>query len=403
MPFIKVVKATILQLLLISIVPGLCAAERPLLIVAAKKDQPVIAYSPEHTVLALASGATELWLPLMMTADDQFLIALAKDLNKTDIKERFPQKINEDGSFFPEDFTLAELKSLSRYAKTAPGGEKDQLTTRFDSLQERLILIEQLANHFATELSLYLELRGAKEKIAKTSQLLRQEEALALSKILLQSPDILPRQLLIQSDRPEILQQLDSTFKKYGQEIGLIQGIARPTPQPEDVLADQGKMADHEWLFTNTGMRLLTSYATALALPASQILEFFPPEKKQSPVNILGLAKKYGIKIYARDGLDGGPEKRETAGRLLLLAESGLVDGFYTNDFTAARSLLEKREAISEQKESLPAFFKELRFTPLPQTEKETETAPQLPPFEQDRPAEKKEERRKAPDEKSYL
>lgn len=75
-------------------------------------------YLPEHTLeakaMAYAMGAEYIEQDVVMTRDDQLIVLHDITLDRTtDVAEKFPDRVRDDGRFYAIDFTLAEIRQLA--------------------------------------------------------------------------------------------------------------------------------------------------------------------------------------------------------------------------------------------------------------------------------------------------
>lgn len=75
-------------------------------------------YLPEHTLeakaMAYAMGADYIEQDVVMTRDDQLIVLHDITLDRTtDVAEKFPERVRDDGRFYAIDFTLAEIRQLA--------------------------------------------------------------------------------------------------------------------------------------------------------------------------------------------------------------------------------------------------------------------------------------------------
>jgi len=75
-------------------------------------------YLPEHTLeakaMAYAMGADYIEQDVVMTRDDQLIVLHDITLDRTtDVAEKFPDRVRDDGRFYAIDFTLAEIRQLT--------------------------------------------------------------------------------------------------------------------------------------------------------------------------------------------------------------------------------------------------------------------------------------------------
>lgn len=76
------------------------------------------AYLPEHTLtakaLAFGMGADYLEQDLVATRDDEIIVSHDIHLDRvTDVAQRFPERIREDGRYYARDLDLAEIRALT--------------------------------------------------------------------------------------------------------------------------------------------------------------------------------------------------------------------------------------------------------------------------------------------------
>lgn len=328
--------------------------------------------------LGVSKGADYLELPVHMSADDQLLILRDTTLNRlTDVADLFPTRYRADGNYYVVDFSLSELRQLR--LRNFSDSEKNgaALTTGIPTLQEGLTLIAKLNALSGKNTGVVIGLQDPGFYTAEgkdmSSRLLQTLELLSYGpedKIFLQSAD--PDELQKISRR----QQADDAKK-----FPLIQII-----ETEDIRSDEPVSYDipsfqHEWLFTNSGLRILSSYAAAVALP-SQFLETGNALMAKK-INAL---RRYGLKIfshpsaetmYHKQSIDEvtSPGAGDTAGQMYF-------DGIYLDSLSAPAASNEKAvfapredtETSTSPASTLPPFFSNLGLSQ-PQNSKQTKDA----------------------------
>lgn len=101
------------------------APERPLILA----HRGASAYLPEHTLAAYAAahamGADYIEPDVVMTKDGVLICSHDLTLEgTTDVAAKFPGRARQNGSFYAIDFTLAEIRTLSRLGREGPPGPR---------------------------------------------------------------------------------------------------------------------------------------------------------------------------------------------------------------------------------------------------------------------------------------
>lgn len=149
---------------------------------SARSEKTVIAhrgasgYLPEHTLpakaMAYAMGADYIEQDVVMTKDDQLIVLHDITLDRTtDVADRYPQRIRDDGRFYAIDFTLEEIRTLSASEGfNLVGGDKQQgyaqrfpmATSRFSvpTFAEEIELIQGLNRSTGKDVGIYPEIKS---------------------------------------------------------------------------------------------------------------------------------------------------------------------------------------------------------------------------------------------------
>jgi glycerophosphoryl diester phosphodiesterase len=133
-------------------------------------------YLPEHTLqakaMAFAMGADYIEQDVVMTSDDQLIVLHDITLDRTtDVAERFPDRIRDDGRYYAIDFTLAEVRQLQAsegfgiengekvqsYGNRFPMGES---TFSVPTLAEEIELIQGMNRSMDKNVGIYPEIKG---------------------------------------------------------------------------------------------------------------------------------------------------------------------------------------------------------------------------------------------------
>lgn len=122
-------------------------------------------YLPEHTLEAYATahamGADYVEPDLVLTSDDVFICLHDIHLESTtNVEEIFPDRHRRDGSWYPIDFTLAEIKTLNNHERLPnrfPDGKSD---FEIPTFREMIELIQGLNKTTGHDVGIYPEIKG---------------------------------------------------------------------------------------------------------------------------------------------------------------------------------------------------------------------------------------------------
>lgn len=133
-------------------------------------------YLPEHTLqskaMAFAMGADYIEQDVVMTSDDQLIVLHDITLDRTtDVAERFPDRVRDDGRYYAIDFTLVEIRQLqASEGFRIENGEKVQgFSNRFPmgestfsvpTLAEEIELIQGMNKSMDKNVGIYPEIKG---------------------------------------------------------------------------------------------------------------------------------------------------------------------------------------------------------------------------------------------------
>ena len=135
-------------------------------------------YLPEHTLaakaMAHAMGAHYIEQDVVMTKDDALIVLHDITLDRTtDVAEKFPDRVRDDGRYYAIDFTLEEVRSLAATeAFVMEEGKKVQAyKNRFPinlssfsvpTLEEEIQLIQGLNKSTGKDVGIYPEIKQPK-------------------------------------------------------------------------------------------------------------------------------------------------------------------------------------------------------------------------------------------------
>lgn len=133
-------------------------------------------YLPEHTLqakaMAFAMGADYIEQDVVMTSDDHLIVLHDITLDRTtDVAERFPDSVRDDGRYYAIDFTLAQIRQLQAsegfriengekvqsYGNRFPMGES---TFSVPTLAEEIELIQGMNKSTGKNVGIYPEIKG---------------------------------------------------------------------------------------------------------------------------------------------------------------------------------------------------------------------------------------------------
>lgn len=313
------------------------------------------------TSVAIATGIDFIELQLAMTSDDKIVVFQDLLLNGiTDVARLFPDRNREDGGYYVIDFTLREIQQL-RVSNPFTASEY-VLSTPIPTLAEELGLIRKLEEHFNKTINITIEIKHP-WFYRKTG---KDISAATIDTLTFFNYGTENNTLYIQCFDPEELQRISGTLlpsKKVN--IPLIQLIGANNGQETRQLnQDKWEPYNYDWLFTNIGLRMIASYATAIALPSNSIVDHYG--------NIL-LAEyiqdihQYGLQVFTyslNNRLDGIPPFANDFSSLLdVYFNQANIDGVYTDTFGEIHKYMRDRAEEKKQKETLPAFFSTLELS----------------------------------------
>ena len=324
--------------------------------------------------LGVSEGADYLELPVHLSADDQLVIFSDTTLNRqTDVAELFPTKSRGDGNYYVVDFSLAELRQL----RLRNGFEQNSssLSLGIPTLPEGLTLIAKLNALLEKNTGVVIGLQDPAfytlEEKDMSSRLKQTLDLLAYGpegKIFLQSAD------------PDELQKISRWPRAAGDaKYSLIQLLETKDNTSEEQMDKDIPQYHHEWLFTNSGLRILASYATAVAFPAEIIAmdEALMAKKRDS-------LRRYGLKIFRQSPTNAGAIDRRQSFNEAVSPVAGTTvgqpyfDGIYVDflhEATAppvvAGPAAEEKPETTASPPTLPPFFSNLGLSQ-PRTTKNT-------------------------------
>lgn len=314
--------------------------------------------------LGVSQGADYLELPVNMSADDQLLVFKDTTLNRlTDVADLFPTKHRADGNYYVVDFSLAELRQLRLQNVSETDG--NPLSLGIPTLQEGLTLIAKLKALLSKNTGVVI---GLQDPAFYTS------EGKDISSRLRQTLDLLSYgpedKIFLQCADPDELLKISRWPQAVaGERFSLIQMLQIKDSASEEQMDKDIPLYHHEWLFTNSGLRILASYATAVTFPAEII------EKDKALVDKkINSLRLYGLKIFRQSPTNAWAIDRKQSFHEAVSPVAGSAvgesyfDGIYVDYLpeAAAPPVIDSAPVPAEDTETiappstLPPFFSNL-------------------------------------------
>ena len=244
----------------------------------------------ESTIALMAMKESDyIRLPLALTADNQLIIAEDIKLSGTDARSIFPQKEEEDGNFYINDFTAQELHQLS-----FSGRNRGMVLGT--SLQRALTIIRAVTREQNRQIGISLEPR--KPWFYRS----RDKDISGTLIEGLSQCDLAGARIMIQSYDPDELERIKKELLPRHQlniPLILLMGVNNGQEAKE---YDFGgwKSYNYDWLFTSTGLRFIASFAGGIAFDEGQLLD-----GESQLLNYFRQGTTYGLRFFAIESGDG--------------------------------------------------------------------------------------------------
>ncbi len=302
---------------------------------SAGKEGPPANGLASSTLLA-SLGSDLILLPVALTADNQPVVYSSLTLEQgTDAATVFPEKKRSDGSHYLIDLTLDEVRRLRLRPQPGPGtaGLGDGIAT----LGEHLALLRGLERLFGRAFGLVVEPR---------SPWFHRQEGRELSAIILATMKefayAYPEdKVYLQCYDPEELQELHRQgLAAGGLKLPLVQMVGTSNDGETMVASGSGGLTpyNYDWLYTNVGLKVVASYAMALAVPLTKVHD---PNGHAMPLppGYVEEAHRHGLLVLAlaRDGQAAAPLEAMLSNVL----GTGGVDGLYSDEYVAVQRTLQ--------------------------------------------------------------
>lgn len=324
--------------------------------------QEFIEHSLPAVTLAIARDVDFIQLHVVMTSDNQPVVFHDLTLNRlTDVAALFPDRSRDDGSHYVIDFSLKEIRQLR--LKNNLATEKYPLSFAIPTLGEELSLIRRLESILDKSISITLEIRRPWFHLEADSDI----SSASLDVLMDHGYVDNSSTFFIQCFDPEELQRIYAQLMpERGMNLPLIQLIGS-----NDGTETQRKAFDtfipynYDWLYTHSGLKVIAGYAAVIGLSGDVMVD---PNGTLLLTDYITTAHEYGLSVFV-SSLDNRPGAMPTyadtfQSLLTLYLEKAGIDGFYTNSFSEAKSIINRLEADKKRKDALPEFFSSLNLSP---------------------------------------
>ena len=254
-------------------------------------------YLPEHTLaakaMAYAMGAHYIEQDVVMTRDDALIVLHDITLDRTtDVAEKFPDRVRDDGRYYAIDFTLEEVRSLAATeAFVMEEGKKVQgYKNRFPinlssfsvpTLEEEIQLIQGLNKSTGKDVGIYPEIKQpkfhrdeGKDISTAVVKLLKEYGYFSRSeKVFLQTFSF-----------KELKEIRTNIFPEVGVEIDLILLVGNKNTYP--------------WIFEEGGMEKIAKFADGIGPDKSLVISRESTASNAQITPLVSRAHAVGLKVH---------------------------------------------------------------------------------------------------------
>lgn len=309
----------------------------------------------EHTLPAITFAACKdidyVELHVVMTADDQLIVFRDLTLDRlTDAMDLFPGRSREDGSYYVIDFALDEIRQMRLTNDKASDADARQLSLAIPTLKEELALIRRLESILAKPIGISLEIRdprfhsdAGKDISSASLDILKNNNYVDDSS-----------KIFIQCFDPDELRRIHGRLMpEKGMQLPLIQLTGN---NDKNALQQENfeQVADNGWLYSYSGLKIISSYAAAVGLPAARVMG---KDGSLLLADYIAAGHKYGLSVFVYS-LNSRPEDlppfAESFPSLIdFYLRKADIDGFYTDDFSEALKLVNNADTDASEKPDL--------------------------------------------------
>lgn len=281
-------------------------------------------YLPEHTkeaaVMAYMQGADFIEQDLVVTKDDQLVVLHDIHLaSVTNVEQRFPERIREDGQYYAVDFTLAELRELSLHERQ--NADNTQVFSgrysgiahfSISTFAEQVELIRELNRQLGKNVGWYPEIKSPEWHLS---------EGKDIAKLLV---DELERLNLNSSQSRIYVQSFEPNSLRYMREqlnlkVNLIQLIGENSWGESSVNYDAMK--------TQEGLKEIAQYADGIGPWLPQIYDLASGDV----TDLFLQAKQQGLLIHAYTHREDVESASTSARQRFNTLQKAGIDGIFTD------------------------------------------------------------------------
>jgi len=303
-------------------------------------------YLPEHTLeakaMAFAMGADYIEQDVVMTADDHLIVLHDITLDRTtDVADKFPDRVRDDGRFYAIDFTLTEIRMLSvsegfnmrngvrtqSYSNRFPMGSS---SFRVPTLREELDLIQGMNKSMGKDVGIYPEVKSPEFHRAAGKDI-----STAIVNVLKEYGYTSKQdKVFLQTFSFEELKILhDEILPAAGIELNLVQLV--------------GGESSYAWMLEEEGMQTVAQYADGFGPDKGLIIDRSSTRDNIIISDLVSLAHANGMQVHPYTfRLDPGQVPQYAAsfeGMLELFYFEAGIDGVFTDFPDRAVEFLKSR------------------------------------------------------------
>ncbi len=257
-----------LILITLAVTASNCFGSDRVVIAGQDESAPLVGNTLPALVLAAATGSDFIAQQLVMTKDDH--LVACDDIhigNITNVASIFPERKREDGNYYVIDFNLAEIQQLS---KTGVDFEAT-MDLRIPSLEDILLLTQKLEKELKRTIGIYPEIKKpwfhakeGKDISSSTLKMLKRYGYYGKNDAV----------YLACFDADELQRIQKTLMPAMGLELKLVQLIDANTGEETQRQENKRLVSyNYDWMFTQFGLKLLSSYTDAVGLKQSMLID----------------------------------------------------------------------------------------------------------------------------------
>ena len=316
------------------------------MIITRSTDQYLPGDSLPALAIALAQGAENVHLSLVMTADNQVVILSDTILNEiTNAALIFPDKVRENGQFHAMDFTFEEMTQLSLLTPEplrSPTASLPPPHLPIATLGQALGMIRIMESKLDIRVGIVGEIRKSWQYLHERKDL----SAAVISVFKEYGYTSADGSLILASYDPEELQRVhDSLLPAAGIDAQILQLTEDNSGQQTKRFERTRWIAyNYDWLFTKFGLKAVSGYADFIGIKPSFLRDVYGDLLNQEyveDVHILGMKLLvHPLEMQSESSADTLLSFEQILESLLFTAGA---DGLITSDDRLTREFIHKR------------------------------------------------------------